>query len=92
MFAGAENFNGDISDWDVSQVYDMRYSKSIRMFENDLTCDVNRLLCWEGSVFCLSECVYSTRECVVGRGVVATFVCHLLLANVALAHHRDGLK
>jgi surface protein len=36
-FDYAENFNGDISKWDVAKVTDMLWSKSIRIFENDLT-------------------------------------------------------
>ncbi len=36
-FDRARSFNGDISNWDVSKVYDMSYSKSIHIFENDLT-------------------------------------------------------
>ncbi len=31
------SFNGDIRMWDVSKVTDMNQSKSIRIFENDLT-------------------------------------------------------
>ena len=37
VFLSASAFNGDLSQWDVAKVTDMSNSKSIRIFENDLT-------------------------------------------------------
>ena len=37
VFYLASTFNGDLKQWDVAKVTSMYASKSIRMFENDLT-------------------------------------------------------
>ncbi len=43
VFSGAGGpsaFNGDLNKWDVAKVTSMSQSKSIRISENDLTCDM----------------------------------------------------
>jgi hypothetical protein len=37
VFLAASAFNGDLNKWDVSKVTTINSSKSIRIFENDLT-------------------------------------------------------
>ncbi len=37
VFVYAKAFNGDLSQWDVAKVTNMKWSKSIRIVENDLT-------------------------------------------------------
>ncbi len=50
VFYQASAFNGDLNKWDVAKVATMSYSKSIRVFENDLTWRELMLLWLESSI------------------------------------------